>query len=250
MEISGNSTSESPATKNRGGRPPKALSADEIAKLVARPEMQAVIQQSVAAVLSNSGIAPAAAEVQAGDPNWANKLAVAITMAADPKRKQVDPALIEQRRAARERMTALIARAKADGHVPEYQLTRGCYLEEQWIESTYIGSDRVVRKQVIGWSKVPSVSFIPMNDTAREIFASFLESVGGLSHEGQRPTEAVTGSGGNLRVFQDGKLQNIPEARSSRGGQSNLSLRGHAIPGQVVETAVLGTVHPAARQIA
>lgn len=243
-----NTTAAKP--KNVGGRPAKPLSEADLAKLVQRPEVQQLVAAAVAQALASTGHAMAApAGADGGTPAWAGQLAVALGQVADPRKKPLDPAVIQRRQEARTRMNILIAQAQGSGDVPEYELTRECYLEEQLISATYIGADRVVRRQVIGWPKVPNQAMVPVNECAARIYGAYLESVGGVVTEGKTP-DAVRG--GHLKVYKDGMLQSIPEARPGRSAGSTgvLSLRGHNQPGQVIETNVLGTVHAPARQTA
>lgn len=255
--------------KSKGGRPKNPL---DFSKLMEHPDFQAFTSKltqdaASAAVLAMGGVEGARVEMPVtaappGSPEWASTLAIAIAQAADPRRKPLDPRIIEQRQRARARMTSLIEHyrhvvdellakgdnASAQANTPEYELTREVFLEEQLVQPTYIGADRVIRRQKIGWPKVPNQAMVPVNEPAREIYAAYLESVGGVVKEGKTP-ERVDSR--NLQVFQDGKLQSIPQARNARNANSgSLSLRGHAIPGAVVETPVLGTVHPPARQVA
>lgn len=244
--------------KNAGGRPQRPLTEDELAKLFSRPEVSNVIQGIVNQAVAS--LAPAGAPVAsaaAGHSTTENEMerlgrsfAMAAAQLADPRKKPLDPQELQARQDARGRMNVLIAEANARGDVPEYELIRECYIEEQLISATYIGADRVVRRQVIGWGKIPNQAMVPINDVARAIYAEYLRSVGGKPTEGQMPSKDRAG---HLKVFTNGKLESIPEARAPGQRMHNvggLSLRGNALPGQVIETAVLGSVHPAAKQIA
>lgn len=253
--------------RNKGGRPPKPLDID---KLMARPEMQEFLQRTIASAISAVG-GPASVEVPVpataaapGTADWASSLAMAIVQAGDPKRKPLDPKVIEQRQRARARMNSLIAAAVANikkfndagdydaaaAATPEYELTREIYVEEQLIQATYMGADRVVRRTRIGWTKAPGQAYMPVNAVAHEIKAAYLESVGGVVTEGKMPDREV---GASLSVYQDGKLVSVPTKRAHRGGIQEggaLSLRGQNIPGAVIETNVLGTRAAPARQLA
>lgn len=245
-----NATPES--AKDKGGRPRNPV---DMQKLASMPEVQALIAAAVdkaaadiLAQLNEKRVEAGVSVTPApGDDAWANRLALALAQVANPGRTPIDPAVIAQREAARTRMFDLIVDARANDKVPEYELRNKVFFEEQLIEPMYTGTDRVLRHQVIGWRDVPNEAMRPANETAREIFSAFLESIGTQLSDVQ--PEAKSGS---LLVMTGGQLRTVPQVGGAprRQGSGDLTLRGRNQPGEVVETNVLGTRAAPARQIA
>lgn len=254
--------------KGKPGRPKAVAKSADATNLAAMPEVQALIASAVekasAAILDQLSAARAVSGAPAmeGDRTWARELSASIVQAANPGKRQIDPALLEQREQARERMHGLLIEARAKGHVPVYKVTSPVYFDQQLVQATYTGSDRVVRNNVIGWPHTPNENIEPAEWTlelerqvgcsknpADEIYRAFLESIGGVTTEGVRPKEDRPQSG-TLRVLTGGELRSVPQVGNQGRNQADrdLSFLGRNQPGEIKQTNVLGTVHPAARQ--
>jgi hypothetical protein len=79
-------------------------------------------------------------------------------------------------------MIKLLIAAHAEGRVALYELRAPVYLNEQFIEAQYQDQfTKAMVAQQIEWPRVPSEAMIPVNETAKEIYAAFKESIGGPS---------------------------------------------------------------------
>jgi len=104
--------------------------------------------------------------------------------------KPVAPELIRSREEGTERMFALIRAARDDGKAATYRLKGKVFLGEEVIEPNWVrASDHTYQPTDIDWDAVPNQSMEPINDTAREIFAAFEQSIAGTL----RPVRAQEG---------------------------------------------------------
>ena len=215
---------------------------DAVAKATAEAVARAT--EEIAAKLSTAHAAASTAPLSDTD-DFARKLALAITQAADPQNraKHISPEETLRRERAQERMLDLIARCRATGTLPRYVLKAGTYLEERWIDPTWIDRNHVQRRAEIGWPGVPNEAMEPESEEAREIFLAYRIWIGG-------PTERVThpaGKGGSLRVMHEPEGGTVPHVGRPRN--PDLEILGRGVPGEIKETAVLGTIAKPARQI-
>lgn len=241
---------ETPKVRNRGGRPKKA---DVIANVLSSPEGQEAISAAVAAVLSklNVGRTEANTIPLDGDVNFARQLATAIGEISDQgnKIRRVAPAELEKRRMARERMEDLLISARADGTVPEYELSAAVYLDEQLVSPTYVDRNHIARRTQIAWPKVPNEHMRPTNQSAKNIFAAFMESIGGPTSAVRKPDDVLVEQAdeSGLKVLHQGERREV--AHVSKPRMHDLQIINRNLPGTMVETHVLGSVSAPARQI-
>ncbi len=109
---------------------------------------------------------------------------------------------------------------------------------------TYVGRDHVQRQTEIGWPSIPNEGMKPSNEAAREVFALFIRSIGGPTPK----AEAAQRDNGTLKVMHEADRKEVSPVGKPRGG--NLHIIGRDIPGEVVETRVLGSIASPARQLA
>ncbi len=245
--------------KNKGGRPKGARTQKVSAEVALRsPEVQALIADAVAHATAELTAKLAAKRAEHGTENGGGDqalmrgLALAIAEVSDQgsNRKRVAPAVLEARREARERMTALILDCKAQDIMPEYELTRAVYLAEELVEPTYTDRDHVMRRTKIEWAGVPNEGMTPANDAARGIHGAFMESIGGATPNVAKAAEKIQTreSTGGLKGLHTPEVAQATQVSKPRN--SGVTRLGRRQAGDVIETAVLGTVAEPARQIA
>ena len=245
--------------KNKGGRPRGAKTTNVSAEVALRsPEVQAMIAEAVAMATADLTARLAAKRAEAGsdsspgDASVIRQLALSFAEIADQgsNRKRVAPEVMEHRRTARERMETLVLDYAAQGILPEYELTRAVYLAEELVAPTYTDRDHVMRRTRIEWPGVPNEGMLPHNDAARNIYGAFLESIGGATKNVTRETAALANkeSTGGLKVLHKPDVREA--AQVARPRNSGVTKVGRRQAGDVIETAVLGTVAEPARQIA
>ena len=94
--------------------------------------------------------------------------------------KPVAPELIRSREEGAERMFALIRAARDEGKAATYRLKGKVFLGEEVIEPNWVrASDHTYQPTDIDWDAVPNQSMEPLNETAKEIFAAFEQSIAG-----------------------------------------------------------------------
>lgn len=254
------------SVKNKGGRPRGAKTTNISAEVALRsPEVQQLIADATAkavAAATEDLLAKLAAkreaagtEPQTGDQALMRQLAMAIAEVSDPgnQRKRVSPEVMEARREGAARMESLVLDYAARGIVPEYELTRAVYLAEELVPATYTDRDHVQRRTRIEWPGIPNEGMVPHNEPAREIFGAFMQSIGGATKNVTRESPMLSGKGetGNQSGL---KVLHKPEVREgspvSKPRNSGVTKVGRRQAGDVIETAVLGTVAEPARQIA
>ncbi len=249
--------------KHAGGRPRGAKTTKVSAEVALRsPEVQELIREATAKAVAQATedlMAQMAAkrvsegtEDGGGDRSLMRSLALAIAEVSDQgtNRKRVPPAVLEARRIARERMTALIMDYAARGEMPEYELTRAVYLAEELVEPTYTDRDHIMRRTKIEWAGVPNEGMNPANEPARMIFGSFMESIGGATPNVMRQAEKIQSreSTGGLKVLHKPDVREAAQVAKPRG--AGVTRLGRRQTGDVIETHVLGTQAAPARQIA
>lgn len=239
-----------PKKRNRGGRPKKV---DVIASVLSSPEGQEAISAAVAAVLSKLNVSRAEAGTAPldGDASFARQLATAIGEISDQgsKVRRVSPAELEKRRIARERMEDMLIAARADGTVPEYELSAAVYLDEQLVAPTYVDRQHIQRRTQIAWPKVPNEHMRPISNAAKNIFAAFMESIGGPTSAVRRTDDVLPEQPdeSGLKVLHQGERREV--AHVSKPRMHDLQIINRNLPGTMTETNVLGSISAPARQI-
>lgn len=96
-------------------------------------------------------------------------------------RKRIDPAVLAAREAAKDRMGALILKARELPHDkrPRYKLIGKTYLKERFIEPFQRLADKRIVPTEIFWTNAPNGAMRPVNDSAKRIYKEFLEWMGG-----------------------------------------------------------------------
>ena len=172
-------------------RPPEVQEAIEVTE---RPEFKAAVDAAVKAAMQTLvvNLAPSVAETAAAqisssptagmfDPR---ALAMAIAELTDQGTgmQRVPAEVIEARRIATARLSALIRQANEIGVVPTYRLVAKTVLPtpdgETLIEPLQRGRDNQVRPTKIRWPMVPNLAMEPADDWAERIMAAFRELIG------------------------------------------------------------------------
>jgi len=254
-------TDEATARKKPGRKPRPAVTEtpefkDAVAKAVA---------ESVATALSGiqdrfqaTGAAPVA-----GTNDWMQQLAVTLAEIGNQGtgRKTVPPHIMKQRADARELMIDLIVKAKAERRPATYQLRSKVLLNNHLIEPFWITKDKTTQPTEIDWAGVPNDAMVPMNDTAKAIFAAFMDSVGTMEKIVPEERLGVTPNG--LVVRNSAVMQTMRKRTdattfdataepqhvgSGDEGEEALTVHHTNQPGRYKEVNVLGTIQEPARQ--
>lgn len=236
-----------------------AASAVDIVAVASSPELQAIIAAAVQAATAGllaqieerrevHGTKPAPSSDLALAQEMGKAMANQVAALADQtsKVKRVAPDELVKREAARARMEFLIIDYHSQGLRPVYELTAAQYLEERLIAPTYTDRNHRLQKTRIEWSRCPNEQMQPINAEAKEIYTAFIESIGGptVNRSFQSKSEDTGLSvlheptGGGV-VPMVGKPRN-PELR----------ILGDHQDGEIIETAILGTIAAKARQVA
>ena len=237
---------------------------------------KAAAQQAVSEILARAGTMPGRETVADGDPitpatsdakSLMEGLALAIGELLDQGTgragKRVSPAVLEQRRKAREAMEGLILdaqreyrdllesgrEAEAKRKAPHYELIGKVYLAETFIEPLWRDSDHRVKRTQIMWLGEPNLSMKPINESAQAIAAAFRDSIGTVEKiVADRPTGITSNGLVVTRGPTAGRSIMAPDAVNPQAG--SLALLGRRGENEVVDVAVLGTAAPKARQVA
>lgn len=230
------------------------------------PEFQAAVAAAASKVVAElmagrnevPAVGPAIAVPAAGDMAWARQLAQAMAEVADQgtDRKRLAPEVLAQRTEARDRMEKLIIAARVRGDLPVYQLRNKVQMKigdkgEAVVEPIWRGNDKIHYPTEIEWQGVPNQEMIPMDDTAREIYQAFTESIGNVPIVKQVEGIAMTPSGAVVRGGAAAALFRATGRAPELGGPAPMgdaaTIRRHQ-PAQTREIRVLGTLHAPARE--
>lgn len=247
--------------KKRGRKPrPAVTETQEFRDAVAK-----VAQDAVAAALSGvqQKVAEAGISVPTtGDNNWMQQLAVTLAEIGNQGtgRKTVAPHIMKQRADARERMVDLIVKAKAEKRAPTYQLRNKVLLGNRIIEPFWIASDHTTKPTEIDWSGVPNEAMVPVNETAKEIFQAFVDSIGNM--EKVVPEERLGVTPGGLVVRNSAVTNSMQRRLDANHGEpageaqhvgagsddEGLTVHHQNQPGRYKTVNVLGTIQEPAQQ--
>lgn len=171
------------------------------------PEIRELIAKAVAEEMAkltlNAAQAPAAQGLGGDDAmKLFNQMALAIAQMSNQTndRKAIDPAILQERAAARERMSVLIkgahaqikaARSTGDEAIikkaeldflPRYRVIAKCCLNERIVVPfRQDPATKAAVPQNISWSGEPNDAMRPVNDVAKRIYAEFRASRGELA---------------------------------------------------------------------
>lgn len=225
----------------------ETIPVDEVDRYIAERVEAAVTSrmQGIQAALAAAPPVAGAAETT----SWMEGLALAIANVTDQDvgRKRVAPEVLAKRVRAREAMEELIKQTIASGDQPTYTLRKECYLGERMIPAFWVDRQRIAHPTEIGWWGIPNQFFEPVNEPAKAIFALFLESIG----DGRKGNPGVRITAGGLVVRSGGMPVEGGRDSAPRVGRDlhDPVIKGRASEGSYVETRVLGTLLPPARQM-
>ncbi len=184
------------------------------------------------------------------DNNFAEGLAMALAQLTDQGtgRKRVAPEIVRKRAQARALMENLIIQARAEGKSASYQLRNKVYLDEVMVDPNWVNpATKAAEPTVIEWPGVPNEAMVPMDETAKEIFAAYIESIGSVVSVVPPVPQYVTPNG--LTVNGRAPARRTTNM-TSRGDAVGLRIAHKDTPGTYREINILGTVAPPARQSA
>lgn len=190
-------------------------------------------------------------EQQSGQPSdSARQIALALAEFTDQgsNRKRVAPEEMARRDAARVELEEVLIDFGNRGVELEYRLKRKVQLDEMLIEPLWIHPVTKTQKATtLQFAGIPNEAMEPINDNAKLVFDLFAASVGGIQSKNARMR--VTPRGVVIMEGLAPTQREAPQVTSGTGGASGVKITGRGQPGEIVETRILGTVHPAARQI-
>jgi hypothetical protein len=154
------------------------------AEMTSSPEFKAAVAGAVAEALASIAPELEAARTQAvsgrDSGDWADKLAMSISelTSQGTGRVRVSPEEMQRRSEARKKMISLIIEAKAERKVATYQIKNKIFLNQRIIEPFYMNRERRMCPTEIDFLGIPNDVMVPVNETAKAIFAAYRDSVG------------------------------------------------------------------------
>jgi hypothetical protein len=147
-------------------------------------------------------------------------------------------------------MDALIEDAVRDRTEPTYKLRHMTFLGNARQNPIWIDERHRQQPTEIGWYGVPNEAMEPTNPVAEAIYTAFAESIGAIAKRDMGPMR-VTANG--LTVIKGAPISDetahVAPPDGSRGSLVP-TIRGRGAPGPTVQTNILGTLMPPARQVA
>lgn len=172
-------------------------------------------------------------------------------------RRYVEPAILRQRELAREKLIGMLKAARANGTVITYELRNKVLLDDQLVEPMWIDPQHVTRRTQIDWGGIPNEAMIPVNEAAKEVFATFMESIGSTKKEipddifGVTPKGLVVRNGAvNAAAARRAVGEGAAPAGEAPGHSEGLRVHHSTQPGRYVEKRILGTIADPALQSA
>jgi hypothetical protein len=238
---------------------------DKAPSITQTPEFQEAVRVAAAkAVAEALALARdnAGTLAQSGDVDIVQALAMSIADMADQgvgRRNRVPPDVLRARKEARDLMVNLIIAARATGHMPSYRLTNKVLLDNMLVDPVWIDANHTAQPTEIDWPGVPNEAMVPINDTAREIFKAFQDSIGTIPKKedqdallslplGVTPMGLVVKGGAatgkrSLQQRVDGRMKDENDA-----GGEGLKLRHREAAGRYKPVNILGTIAKPAQQ--
>jgi hypothetical protein len=229
--------------------------------LTEAPEFKAAVSAAVSAEVSKilDTLKGSGSSLSSGDQKFAENLAMAFATLSEQGtgRKYVAPEILRTRAEARERMFDLIVKARKEKRAATYQVVAKTYLDNQMVEPLWVDSSHIAQPTEIDWPGVPNDAMKPMNDTAQEIHAAFLESVGSKAKivlpaggEADAPDPSQDGYGVTAKglVVRGGAVPRQNREASPPVNEEGLAVLHKNQPGRSKEINVLGTIAAPARQ--
>lgn len=162
------------------------------------------------------------------------------------KQPFVSPEILSKQAEAKQRMVALIVKARADGIIPGYRVTAKMFLNEILVEPQWQDPvSKSMRDTEINWEGIPNESMLPLDETATAIYSEYLNSIGAVPRGDSAETpwinvsgKLVRGMSGEQRV-QSGQGAS-PLADPRRAGQGpSLAAKRVAVLGSVAAPATI-----------
>lgn len=259
----------------RAGRKPRFVMSDKIEKaapVTETAEFKAAVAAAVAAALPDAvksavsqvqaemlaaataqdkrkgGKAEAAVPAVADGGDFVERLALAIAEISDQgtSRKRVAPEILHARAEAHKRAVARLMKAREDGEKPEYRLVSKVYLNERLIEPFMPGPNKQPIPTEIIWLGMPNEAMRPINDVAKEIYAEFRASIGSTEPIKGQDNRPLWMTPGGVVIKGDARNQRR-EVAAAVAFDDDLGIKNQNDP-TAPFIAVLGTVHPPAKQ--
>lgn len=263
------------ATRSKAGR----KSREQIQKeMTESPEFRSAVTEAVATALSQLTAKAETAHAKSGNPmgdgdrSLMRELAMSLAelTTQGTGRVKVSPEVLQNREAARQRMINLIIEARAEKKVPTYHLVNKIFLNNRIIEPFWVHpATKSVQNTEIDFWGIPNDAMVPVNDTAKGIFAAYRDSLGtvhgvmGVANQlPNREELGVTAGGLVIRnsAVNDVARRRTPELPSAEGPMPSayeeedihdyqpLTLKQDGLKGQFKDVNVLGTIQSPARQ--
>lgn len=246
----------------RPGRKPRKLMSDsnkaeKVVAITDTPEFKAAVAAAARAAIAEMQTELMAKvkepqtrvsdDVLGGDGIF-EKLAMAIAEISDQgtSRKRVAPEILQARAKAHERAVARLMLARERGEKPEYRLISKVYLNERLIEPYMPGPNKQPIPTEIIWLGMPSEAMRPMNESAKEIYAEFRGSIGSTENIKGADNRPLWMTPGGVVIKGDARAQRR-EVAAAPAFDDDLGIKNQNDP-TAPFIAVLGTVHPPARQ--
>lgn len=132
----------------------------------------------------------------------------------------VAPEILRQRAEARERLVQLIVEARKNGHVATYKIIAKTLLNNQVVEPFWVdGGTHRTHFTEIDWDGIPNEAMEPLNDTAKQIFAEFKNSIGSIKKPVPEERYGISGSGLVVRngAVNDSAMKRTPKEDADVG---------------------------------
>jgi hypothetical protein len=226
--------------------------------MVPAAEVEAIVAKRVAEVESRlaemiMNMAKGAADKPGPSMLSPDALAMSLAQLVDQGtgRKRVAPEVLQKRDEARVRMFDLIAEANEKRTEPAYRLRHMTFLGNSRQNPIWIDERHRQQSTEIGWYGVPNEAMEPLNAVAEAIYAAFAESIGAIAKRDMGPMR-VTASGLAIIKGPPTNDEAVHVMAPDAGGRGSLAptIRGRGAPGPTVESHILGSIMPPARQVA
>lgn len=223
---------------------------DMMPGLMAKATAEAFAKLSEQLTTARAGLGGDVAAVnRSADHSLLEGLAHAMAKAADPanKRRILPPEVVKERNEAREKVAALLLQNHAKGEVPVYKVVSKTFMGEMLIDPQYLDQQtKRMRDQEVNWPGWPSTALLPISESAHEVMALYLQSIGRKAVDQTKLPAPWVMSGGKILRGRAGAdpeapisspMGMDPRRHGDRGGQKQETIN---ILGKTAAPAVVG----------
>lgn len=209
------------------------------------PALRAEVEKSVLSEIASARVeaGTVAAPTSETDGSFAKGLALAIAQLSSQgtgKKPYVAPEVLEKQAEAKQHMISLLVKARAEGVMPGYRLTIPMYLSERLLQPQWRDdATKQMKDTEVNWAGIPDQSMQPLDETAAEIYAAYLNSIGAVPPGAPSEAPMINHNGTLVRGMNADQRAQV---RPASAGMDDPRRIGGGAPKQGKYVNILGSI--------